>query len=131
MRSSEQLLAQPSIKHSAHPLAQAGAASPYGEAVLVTAVSLFGDVTESTAVATAWLTVTALEASLLAETHKEPIRRQSNLLVTLGVAHVRRWGGRLTARTDARDLRCCYAPVPCGPASAGGNGCVLIATLDR
>jgi hypothetical protein len=104
MRSSEQLLAQPSITNSAHPLAQTGAASPYGEAVLVAGVSLFGDETESTAVATAWLTVTALEASLLAEKHKEQVRRQSNLLDTLGVAHVRRWGGRLTARTDARDL---------------------------
>jgi hypothetical protein len=118
-------LAQPPIKHSAHPLARAGAASPYGEAVLVAAVSLFGDEIESTAVATAWMTVTALTTSLLAETHKEQVRRRCYLLDALSVTHVRRWGGRLTARTGARDLRCCYAPVPCGPASTGGNGFVL------
>ena len=112
-------------------MVRSGAASPYGEAVLVAAVSLFGDKTVSTAVATAWPTVTALEASLLAEIHNEQVRRRSNLLGALGVAHVRRWGGRPTARTGARDLRCCYAPVPCGPASTGGSGCVLIAIPDR
>ena len=110
MRSSEQLLAQPPIKHSAHPLARAGAASPYGEAVLVAAVSLFGDETVSTAVATAWMTVTTLTTSLLAETHKEQVRRRRYLLDALSVTHVRRWGGRLTARTGARDLRCCMLP---------------------